>query len=59
VILPSVPAPENGISLEAKPIGNLNLQQPTTEGRIQRQSTIPSLNTNPTNPSNRRRRNNR
>jgi hypothetical protein len=31
---------ENGISLEAKPIGNLNLQQPTTEGRIQRQSTI-------------------
>jgi hypothetical protein len=44
---------ENGISLEAKPIGNLNLQQPTTEGRIQRQSTI----TIP--PSNRRRRNNR
>jgi hypothetical protein len=51
--LSSFPALENGISLEAKPIGNLNLQQPTTEGRIQRQSTI----TIP--PSNRRRRNNR
>ena len=57
-ILPSVPAPENGISLEAKPIGDLNLQQPTTEGLIQRQSIIPSLNTNTTNTTNRRRRNN-
>jgi hypothetical protein len=45
----------NGINLEAKPIGDLNLQQPTTEGLIQRQSTIPSLNTNTTNTTNRRR----
>lgn len=50
--LPSNFHNEETVNVAAKPIGNLNLPQPTTEGRIQRQSTI----TIP--PSNRRRRRN-